>query len=391
MCKELVRKFMVFLNVSILLSGCAFNVNQDFDDDSDKINIEAGVDLSGIIEPERPYHEGLPKIEPLALFYQPSEPIENSVLPRIDITFEEGYLLSKDEYTAATVKISNANEYNLDVRSAGIRIRGNSTAEAAKRPLKIKFDEKVSLFGHDEEKSWVLLANIFDKTLVHNYVAYDLYDYLTPEGTFTSMCVFVDVYVNGGYQGVYTLCDQIETGSGRVDIEGKRAETPVKTDFLIEQDYRAYFDDDNSGQEGIGWFWMKRINECFVVKSPDSDGMETTEYTDYIKRYMDETYEVILNGDWKKIQEYIDVDSFIYGFMTAEMVKSQDIMQSSVYFYRKADGKLTFGPLWDCDLSFGGGDRYEAEAELVSEKNFLFGALMTVPEFKERYISTYWT
>lgn len=352
--------------------------------------ISEAIDLSSLEEPERPYHEGIIPLEPVTLFEQPAEPIANSSLPRVDITFEDiDYKLDKENYESATVTITNAGEYDLGTSVAGIRIRGNSTAEVAKRPLRIKFDEKVSLFGRDSEKSWTLLANIFDKTLIHNYVAYDLYDYLTPEDTFTALCVPVDVYVNGGYQGVYTLSDQINTGSGRVDINNKPGLTPEDTDYLIEHDYRAYYDDNEHGEEGIGWFWMKRLNECFEVKSPDTGELATTEYTDYIKQYMDETYEVILNHDWTRIQEYIDVDSFIYGFMSAEIVKSQDIAQSSVYFYKKADGRLTFAVLWDCDLSFGSGDRHIPDEDMIAQENFLFGNLMQVPEFRRLYIDAF--
>ena len=64
----------------------------------------------------------------------------------------------------------------------------------------------------------------------------------------------MDVYVNGDYQGVYNLCDQVETGDGRVDIRSKTDAAPEETDFLIEQDYRAYFDGG-----GIGRYAAERM------------------------------------------------------------------------------------------------------------------------------------
>lgn len=339
--------------------------------------------------PERPEPRSHIQIEPVKLLTQPVEPLENSTLPRVDIVLDDDYLLSKDDYTTAEISISGADEFDIDSKVAGVKLRGNSTVEPWKKPLRIKFDEKTSVFGRPAEKSWTLLANFYDKNLLHNYIAYDLYDYLTPDGTFSSLVVLVDVYVNGGYQGVYTLCDQIETGSGRVDISSKASDNPEMTDFLIEHDYRASLLNGTDGDEGEGWFWMHNVNESFVVKSPDFEDYDMEKQTAYIKAYLDDTYDAILEKDWAKIQEYIDVYSFIIGYMVAEMVKSQDIAQSSVYMTKKANGKLTFGPLWDCDLSMGCGDTGLPDEELFAEKSFLFSALMKVPEFRNAYVNKY--
>ncbi|MFT3952212.1 MAG: CotH kinase family protein [Oscillospiraceae bacterium] len=343
-----------------------------------------------VASPERPAAKQVTKVKPVKLLEQPAEPIADSTLPRVDIVTDDAdYTLGMEAYTDATVSVSNAAGNDVTAQAAGVRLRGNSTAEPWKKPLRIKFDQQVSMFGRNAERSWTLLANSYDKTLLHNVIAYDLYAYLSPAGTFSSVCVPVDVYVNGGYQGVYTLCDQIETGSGRVDINPVPATDPAQTDFLIEQDYRAYYTGGDTGDEGEGWFWMNTVNECFAVKSPDPDGGDNAAQTAYIKDFMDQTYAVILTKNWDEIQARIDVDSFINGFMAAEIIKSQDISQSSAYFYKTAGGKLKFGPLWDCDLSMGCGDTGAADADFVAEKNFLFAALMDVPEFRAQYTTRF--
>ena len=57
--------------------------------------------------------------------------VSGSLLPRIDIVMEEDYQLSRETYTKCTVQIKNAKEYDLDVSSANIRIRGNSTSHCS--------------------------------------------------------------------------------------------------------------------------------------------------------------------------------------------------------------------------------------------------------------------
>ena len=127
--------------------------------------------------------------------------ISDSKLPRIDIIMDEDYMLSRDEYTQCEIQITNADKFDLPLSEAKLRIRGNSTSFADKKPYKIKFKEKTSLFGGGKEKSWVLLANVNDITGIHNYVSMKLYRYLSREDTFVPMVEFVNLYINGAYQG----------------------------------------------------------------------------------------------------------------------------------------------------------------------------------------------
>ena len=98
-----------------------------------------------------------------------------------------------------------------------IKLRGNSTLGAAKKPFRIKFDSKQSLFGLEKSKDWVLLANYYDKSNLRNYLAYLTANKMTNLG-FQPSSIFVDVYFNGEYYGLFTLCEQMEVNPGRVDI-----------------------------------------------------------------------------------------------------------------------------------------------------------------------------
>lgn len=63
-----------------------------------------------------------------------------------------------------------------DGSNGGIRGRGNSTWGATKKPWRLKFNEKVKLLGDDyaNAKSWTLLANTFDKSLIRNALTHEL-------------------------------------------------------------------------------------------------------------------------------------------------------------------------------------------------------------------------
>ncbi len=338
----------------------------------------------------RPTHESKPDVKDYHSYLSFEEP-ENSLLPRIDISMDEDYLLSRTEYTNCFVQISNADEYNLESEKARIRIRGNSTQFADKKPYKICFFEETSLFGGGKERNWVLLANVNDTTGIHNYVSMELARYLMADGTFVPMVQFVNLYINGEYQGVYNLCDQVEPGDKRVPISKEIQATPEETDYLIVNDKYAYYDD-NVENKGWSWFWLDKAIAAIEVKSPDTDDIYySEEYTDYIKKRLEEIYDIILSKDWEAICEAVDVDSVINGFLVSIIADNADIAFKSVYFYLPAEGRLTYGPVWDMDLTFGAGTSkgYRDVFREKSDHNVFWKQLMRVDEFRDRFVRRY--
>ena len=319
----------------------------------------------------------------------PSDP--NGQFPKVFIQLNGDatlYGLNKEDYTGAQVTMTNAGENNISLRSAGVRLRGNSTAYQPKRPLRIKFDSAVSVMGRPAEKSWVLLANFFDFSMMRNYVAYDMYrEFGTPGKTFPSMCEFVDVYVNGVYQGVYTLCDQIDTGEGRVNVSENAKKDGPDTGYLIEFDGRA----PDEGVEGVDFFYTAE-GLPIAIKTPDPDDGIDPEYVAFIKKYCDDSFAAIQSGDWAEIQSFIDIDTFIDFFMLAEIYQLTDIGGLSVYLNKDKGGKLRMGPMWDYDLSCGNAIHtpQEPTGTLWAEsQNVFFRRLMRIPEFQLLYLTKY--
>ncbi len=89
-----------------------------------------------------------------------------------------------------------------------IKGRGNTTWIPDKKPYQIKLDKKADLLdpvgGSQKAKKWILLANYYDPTLLHNAVAFDLA--YTSGLTATPQGYFVDFYYDGEYRGNYYLC-----------------------------------------------------------------------------------------------------------------------------------------------------------------------------------------
>lgn len=272
--------------------------------------------------------------------------IDGIGLPIISIVTENNeQITTKESYVNCLVTIVGT-ENGLADEPARIKLRGNSTLGLDKKPYKLKFNEKVDLFSEGKAKEWTLLANHMDYSLSRNYLAYSVAAVLD-NLKYTTSVHFVDVYLNGRFLGVYTLCEQVETGKNRVDIPDGLEDTD--TGYLIEMDARA----PGEGELDRDYF-VTEGGMPYAIKSPDTeDEAFTSAHVDYIKGYVTAALAALDSGDWSSVEEYIDVYSFADGYILDELFKPCDIGFSSFYMYKDAGGKLCRGPVWDYDLSSG--------------------------------------
>lgn len=269
-------------------------------------------------------------------------------IPEMYITLNKDKKISEtDTYSKMTldlVEYEGGEHKTLEGVSGGIRVRGNSTRTFSKKPYRIKFDSKQSLFGLTKAKSWVLLANHADQSLMRAYLAHTIANSFN-NMDFAPSAHYVDLYVNGVYYGNYLLTEQMQVGKGRVDIESNPGE--VNTGYLLEYDFHI----DEGEKEGVDYFNIDSSQSVYFIKSPDrSDGL-TDEQFAYIKDYISKVDKAIKNRSG--YEDLIDIDSFIDFFWMQEIFKNIDCNQGSIYMYKEKDGKLKMGPIWDFDLSAG--------------------------------------
>ncbi len=259
-------------------------------------------------------------------------------------------ITSKEDYVDAILAVDPGIGYEQQQREIEMEIRGrgNSTWGMPKKPYRLKFKEKTEILGFPATKNWVLLANYADKTLLRNYVAFELGNQLM-DG-FTPRTAFVEVYLNGEYQGTYHLTDQIRIEESRVaidELEDTDGETPAITGgYLLEIDERL--DEDH-------WFISDILEFPITFKSPEEP---TTAQTKYITSYIREFEEIIDSKDigtrTEEYSQYIDIPSFIDYYIISEILKNNDTgIGTSVFLHKPRNGKLKMGPLWDFDISAG--------------------------------------
>lgn len=286
------------------------------------------------------------------------------------VTENNDPIVSKEDYIMADITVTTADGAATDVMKCNIRGRGNSSwYNAEKKSYRLKFEEKQSLLGRGKDKSWALIANYFDKTLLRNELGFFM---SRMSGlVYTPATDYVEVYLNGSYEGVYVLCDHLKTGSHRMNA-----------DYLMEIDVRAEEEDIKVNLEHLG--------QPVVVKDPDDISYESEEYT-YISGFLNSVESVLYSSDFATPEtgyvRCIDVDSFVDWYLINEIAKNNDaVLYTSCYMNHNEGGKLCMGPVWDFDIAFGNvnyNDNEKPEGLWIAGASW-YSRLLSDPVFQDR-------
>lgn len=327
-------------------------------------------------------------------------------LPIINISTDEE-ITSKEIYTDMTFNLLNCEKELSDI-SGGIRLRGNSTFNWDKKPYRIKFDKKQSLFGLTKAKSWVLLAEYLDPSNMHNYAALKLGNELD-NLSFTPHPQKVNLYLNNEFIGLYTLCEQVQENEGRMNIEMDDI-TEDMTDledfnFFICMDYSAK--DDPTAILNETYFYLEEYDKYIELKYPEKGDFCSEEqfqsFLEQLKSYVKNIFDIFANNDVETIKSMTNVNSLIDYLIVDQIMGERDHYYKSFnMFYTTTsenlneNNKLNFGPIWDYDWCLytecptaPNEDYTLSTAETISYSNIFFQAIEYNSEFFELYKERY--
>jgi len=272
--------------------------------------------------------------------------------------------------------------------AAQIRGRGNSTWEMPKKPYRIRFPEAVSLLGLPETRTYVLLAEYADKSLLRNTLVHKFSTLLEHfDHTLTSRVV--ELYLNGEYQGIYTLTEQVELAPSKLYFE--TIPGVLNTGYFLELDHRFF---EKGGVDLVDGFVVAGIPYELIGPDPSHPDFEEAQMH-YIQNYFWEMEAALVAQSG--YENYLDIDNWIDYFIVQELFKNVDVGWSSVYIYKKPGEVVRLGPLWDFDLAIGNADYIDYAPEnwygMRDHKNRWFKLMMAIPEvrerFKDRYLDLY--
>lgn len=267
--------------------------------------------------------------------------IPNSV-PRIDIDIDGGeYVTSKDYYLKAKFRISGYGIYDNFEDSVQIKGRGNSSWSHSKKPYRLKFAEKVKPFGLTKGKSWVLLANAQEGSLMANAISMKIGQMAGAE--YTNHIVPVELYMNGSYMGSYMFTEKVGMANNSVDVSEDAG-------YLLELDTNS--DDEFK-------FTAKNYNLPVFVKEPDFydySGTDAEQRKERIINQMNNLCYTLIQG--KDVSNLVDMDALARYMVANELSLNQELGHpKSVFLFKENDNdpnaKFKFGPIWDFDWGYG--------------------------------------
>lgn len=295
-------------------------------------------------------------------------------LPTIYInTFDNQYIGSKTVYKYANLwRVDGDKVERYD--SLEIRGRGNSTWGLAKKPYRIKFLDKEKFLGSERAnaKSWTLMANHADKTLIRNAVASYIGTQLGQ--VFTPAASFVDLYLNDKYLGNYQVSDQVQIKKKRINIveqeEPATADSDISGGYLLEIDGTAGGDPVNFGSVGGTPVSIKSPDETVI--NWDQRNYIQNFYNDFETRALSENYADPQNG----YRAIVDSTSLASWFLTVEYCGNPDGFYSIYLYKNQADDHLYFGPIWDYDIAFNNCNRIgETTDKMMTYDGYRTGAV----------------
>lgn len=317
--------------------------------------------------------------------------IANTGFPNIRVNTNGVDIPDKENYVEMALSTDNCDDaYIKNNVAGGIRLRGNGTLTYDKKAYRIKFTGKTNLFGLNEGqkfKSWVLLADYADQSMMRNLTALNIGNSLfNYSNNYCSEYKHVNLYLNDNYNGVYLLAEQQQTNKGRLSIfEPAEDYTGNDIGYFLELDCEKY------AKEEDYYFLVGNVNgnqigdatipqEYYTVKN---DIYADTQVT-YIQNYMENVYNIfrraikdhiyytldennqLIESDFDNaydtLNAVIDLESLFKMYLLQELMKNIDVGYSSFYMYvdfsaSSTHKRLTFGAPWDFDWSSGNVNR----------------------------------
>ena len=223
-----------------------------------------------------------------------------------------------------------------------------------------------------KDKDWVLYASTPDPSMMRNILAMETFSAMT--GKWGVKNQYVELYVDGVYQGVYVFMDKITQNEKRVNVSWKVDGSSKgfivkfdKTDLadryeIPNGDQKTFESAMKTGNTGVISYGTE-IDQRFEIEYPEKedvidDGGSWADVYTFVKGKIDAFESALKDGDFNTVRTIIDYESWADFFILTEFAKNGDGYRASCVFVYEG-GLLKAYPLWDYELSFDNETRQE--------------------------------
>ena len=226
-----------------------------------------------------------------------------------------------------------------------INIRGRSSREFDKKSYRITLihddgtNNNQSVMGMDAHHEWVLHGPFLDKTLIRNYMLYNI------AGEFMEYAPnvrFCEVVIDGSYQGLYLMTESITKGydGSRLTMEVEKKGSTF-TGYVLRVNDIYPFEETTSVISDYGnYTYVTRMPVEVVYPGTVNQSTEMRraielEFSAFEKALYSYDYD---SKDYGYIQ-WIDVPAFVDYFLLNEFTCNYDAGELSTYIYKDVSGR----------------------------------------------------
>ncbi len=294
------------------------------------------------------------------------------------------WLEAKDRFTrdvAAACEITLAaagEEHKTAAAIKGtIRLRGSSSLSFPKRSYAIGLEKPAALFGLPTRQNWILNAAFVDRSLMRHKLSYDLFRSLAEPGRprYAASSRFVEVNLNGTYEGVYLLMEQVDH-----QLAGLPAY--VKEDQAYTAIYKAVNHDADFARAG---------HSGFEQMAPDPRVLAYWQPLDQLAQFIHASTTTQFFDAKQGIASHLDLDNAMDFHLLVLVTGNSDGITKNFYLARPKPttdtvSRFFFIP-WDFDGSFGQNWNATRSPVELWLSNHLFDRLLESPDYRRRFAS----
>ena len=284
------------------------------------------------------------------------------------------------------------------------RIRGHASRNFEKSPYLLDFvdsngeNRDISVMGMDAHHEWVLNGPYLDKSMVRNYMWYNISGEIMDYAPNVRFC---EVFINGDYRGLYIMVEAITDGENcRLNLSENvkdneingfllRLDRPTEAELESIRDIYSYMERTDSLHTDVSIRYPKKPN----LTEERRKNIEL-EYAKFEKALFSYDYDTEDYGYWN----WIDTDNFVDYLLINEFTRNADAGRYSTYIYREIDEKYKLC-VWDfnnaCDnfpedvISYDGLSIYSMTwyFMLIKDEEFVDKVLKRYKELRSTYFN----
>lgn len=226
------------------------------------------------------------------------------------------------------------------ISSASLQGRGTSSWKSnTKRSFTLRLAKSENLLGMGKNKSWNLIGNAYDNSLLKNVVFNDISKEIGI--SYQPEMQNIDLYVDGEYQGVYTLTTKVSVGKNRIPLRKGdmffKMDPPTATQ-PISYSSQTWFADGNDAP----------VADLLYPENATDDELREA------SRLLQDFIDAVEDPKSDKLEKICDIPSLAKYYWVEEASMNFDAWQRSVYvYYTHGDAQVHVGPVWDMDLALG--------------------------------------